>query len=392
MKHKPITILFIASLVILSSFNVAKNNTQADTVKAIDVFENFPTIDGIADDDCWSSAKWQSIDQVWINYGELIDSSDFFGNYKVVWSSESNLLYFLVEITDDEYVDGYIYDNDGYYNYDMVEVFVDQDKSGGLHVFDGSGSVGIDWGTNAENAFSYHINVDLPAEGEVNNEFTVEDIAGTDWSDKQIVNYADHFPELAFRKNNEKYYWEFSLSVFNDSYNANNPENSKTELHNGDVLGLSLAYCDNDDSDEEPKERDNFIGSVWVPESNYNDHWMNADFFGTLKLVSHKPTTIDNRTGQIINKYQLFNNYPNPFNPDTIISYQLPQRASVKLKVFDMLGREIKTLVNVEQNRGVYKVTWDGNNSFGNQVVSGIYYIKMESGNYFDTKKMVLLR
>ena len=101
-------------------------------------------------------------------YGASVDSTDYSGKYKVVWSSVTNLIYFLVRITDDVFVDGYIPEvTSDIYNFDVVEVFIDEDMSGGLHVFDGTGATGLEWGTKAENAFAYHIYAPFPGEREV---------------------------------------------------------------------------------------------------------------------------------------------------------------------------------------------------------------------------------
>lgn len=238
-----------------------------------------PTIDGNGDDDCWQEARWYDIDQTWITWGEEIDSSDFFGRFKISWSKEENLLYYLVEITDDFFADGYVYPDDGYPNFDIVEIFIDEDKSGGLHVFDDN----AEWGLNSENAFSYHIAIDEPADGETNTSFVVCDIDGTGWGDNSIPNYAGHFPELAMKKVGNKYYYEFSMIVYDDTYDNSDPAASRVTLQADKLLGMSVAYCDNDQDDG---ERDNFFGSVWVPEEAYNDHWMNADGYGSLRLLS----------------------------------------------------------------------------------------------------------
>ncbi len=118
---------------------------QDDTVLAPEVISP-PVIDGRGNDACWQNVKWQPIAQVWIPYGEKVDSADFFGRYKVVWSSSTNLLYFLIEVTDNIFVDGFIPGKTAeVFNYDIVEVFIDEDKSGGLHVFSGKDSVGLIW-------------------------------------------------------------------------------------------------------------------------------------------------------------------------------------------------------------------------------------------------------
>ncbi|MGE5430180.1 MAG: M20/M25/M40 family metallo-hydrolase [Syntrophomonadaceae bacterium] len=88
-----------------------------------------------------------------------------------------------------------------------------------------------------------------------------------------------------------------------------------------------------------------------------------------------------------LSNFQLSQNYPNPFNPSTTISYSLPKETHIELKVFDMLGREVTTLVNRDQNVGEYKVQFDG--SF---LPSGIYVYTIQAGQFRDSKKLVLLK
>ena len=155
---------------------------------------------------------------------------------------------------------------------------MDEDQSGGLHVFDDN----AEWGANSENAFSYHLAVDAPADGEIIKEFVAVDLDGTGWGDQIKIDYASHFPELVMKKDGNIYRYEFSLKVYNDSYVHSSPEDSRVVLVEDKVLGMSMAYCDNDQPDG---ARDNFFGSVWVPEEAYNDHWKNSDGFGSLRLV-----------------------------------------------------------------------------------------------------------
>ncbi|MGE5364154.1 MAG: FlgD immunoglobulin-like domain containing protein, partial [Bacteroidota bacterium] len=90
--------------------------------------------------------------------------------------------------------------------------------------------------------------------------------------------------------------------------------------------------------------------------------------------------------------YSLEQNYPNPFNPSTTISYTLPERASVSLKIYDMLGREVKTLFSGEQNAGVQRVVWSGDSNSGLKVSSGIYIYRIEAGRFIQSRKMILLK
>jgi len=90
--------------------------------------------------------------------------------------------------------------------------------------------------------------------------------------------------------------------------------------------------------------------------------------------------------------FNLSQNYPNPFNPSTTIQYTLPERMNVKLIVYNMLGKEVITLVDEKQTAGFYEMPWDGRNKLGNQVSSGIYFCKVQAGQYNAIKKMIFLK
>jgi hypothetical protein len=86
-------------------------------------------------------------------------------------------------------------------------------------------------------------------------------------------------------------------------------------------------------------------------------------------------------------KYSLEQNYPNPFNITTTINYHLANNSNVSLKVFDITGKEIAVLVNKKQNTGNHKVEWDAS-----QFSSGVYFYKLTTDNYIDTKKMLMIK
>ena len=90
---------------------------------------------------------------------------------------------------------------------------------------------------------------------------------------------------------------------------------------------------------------------------------------------------------EIPNTILVFQNYPNPFNPKTKIKYQIPELSFVRLKVYDVLGSEIETLVNEEKPAGNYEVKFDATN-----LPSGIYFYRLHTGDYISTKKMVLIK
>jgi enterochelin esterase family protein len=100
----------------------------------------------------------------------------------------------------------------------------------------------------------------------------------------------------------------------------------------------------------------------------------------------------ENAVESLPTEYALYSNYPNPFNPQTFIEYQLPQAGQVKLVVFNLSGQVIRTLVDAPQQPGRFKLRWDGRDDLGNGVASGVYLYQLQAGNFSQTKKMILLR
>ena len=91
--------------------------------------------------------------------------------------------------------------------------------------------------------------------------------------------------------------------------------------------------------------------------------------------------------------FDLYQNYPNPFNPQTTIDYQLPAKAFVTLKIYDMLGKEVRTLVNENIPAGKHSVVWDGKNELDESVASGIYFCQLNvKDEFLHTKKLLLLK
>jgi hypothetical protein len=97
-------------------------------------------------------------------------------------------------------------------------------------------------------------------------------------------------------------------------------------------------------------------------------------------------TVVDDKT-QTIGGFALGQNYPNPFNPSTTISYQLPQESLVTLKVYDVLGNEMVTLINEEKPAGSYEAKFDAS-----KLSSGVYVYRLQAGNFIQTKKMMLVK
>jgi hypothetical protein len=101
---------------------------------------------------------------------------------------------------------------------------------------------------------------------------------------------------------------------------------------------------------------------------------------------------IENKSNNYPDDFTLLQNFPNPFNASTQIRYHLEQRSFVKLQIFDVLGREVSTLVKERQERGEKAVVWNGLDELGHSVASGIYIYRIEASSFIDSKKMILMK
>jgi uncharacterized protein (DUF362 family) len=207
-----------------------------------------PVIDGRADDPCWKDASWYPIDKLWL--GKLSSAEDFSGRFKVSWNDEK--IFLLVEITDDILRDIQSNPLIGYWKDDCIEIFIDEDKSGGIHTY-------------SYNAFAYHISLS----------YDVVDLH----TDSQPKLYNDHI-EVKRMNTSPLFTWEMAITIYNDSFHYGK-ENRPVKLTGGKHMGLAVAYCDNDKSDD----RESFIGSVNIKGADKNRGWIDADVFGTLTLI-----------------------------------------------------------------------------------------------------------
>lgn len=109
------------------------------------------------------------------------------------------------------------------------------------------------------------------------------------------------------------------------------------------------------------------------------------------EIIVNQVTEVQPENNIVVEDFHLYQNYPNPFNPSTILSFHLPTSSNVNLKVFDVLGNEIATLVNEEKTPGAYVVEFSPSN-IKNQISSGIYFYQLKAGDYLETKKMILIK
>jgi len=207
-----------------------------------------PVVDGDPDDACWELAPWAPIDQLWL--GTRPSPDDFSGRYKIVWTPEA--LHYLVEIVDDSLSDVYSDPLKNYWKDDCLELFIDEDRSGGDHTYN-------------FNAFAYHIALD----------YHVVDLTPS----RRPALFDDHIT-VRRRDFGRTSYWEVDVKIYDDSFHLGG-QNEPVVLHAYKRLGYAVAYCDADGTGE----RESFMGSIFISGEDKNVAWRDASVFGTLELL-----------------------------------------------------------------------------------------------------------
>lgn len=123
-----------------------------------------------------------------------------------------------------------------------------------------------------------------------------------------------------------------------------------------------------------------------------NNFGNTSDTSSTFNFTTGTTTGIEALNNVIPDSYNLYQNYPNPFNPTTIIRFALSEASFVTLKIYNMLGQEVKTLVNEQMSAGTFNVQWKGDDNFSSKVSSGTYIYRVVAGENIFTKKMILLK
>jgi hypothetical protein len=129
-----------------------------------------------------------------------------------------------------------------------------------------------------------------------------------------------------------------------------------------------------------------------------NGEWTpGSDAPGDFSLVTHPGDATDfpvsvKQLAEIPNDYMLSNNYPNPFNPTTSITFSIPENSDVLLEVYNSLGERVRMLVNDNYSSGSYSTIWNGRDDFGYEVNSGVYIYRIVAANFVDSKRMILMK
>jgi len=189
-------------------------------------------------------------------------------------------------------------------------------------------------------------------------------------------------------------------------------------LASGDTVNLRYAYCYGDlwpgfvgTNYSDTKWRQygfSILQNTWFTARTFRiqDAWPTAatilqirlggsgwDFESWFDNVSVSPVVVTvEKPTEMPSQYLLLQNYPNPFNPSTMIEYRVPQRGHVELRVYDVLGRVVRTLVSEVKDPGSYSETWHGRNEEGRTVANGVYICELMSGSFLQTRKMIFLK
>ncbi|MFT5542531.1 MAG: hypothetical protein ACI97K_000457 [Glaciecola sp.] len=237
----------------IANENEVKRTPIAQAIEAI-------VIDATASEASWNRANWRAVDQLLI--GKNLRAEDFSGRYKLLWDNAA--LYMLLEISDDVLIDTHPDPLISYWDDDCVELFIDEDGSGGNHQF-------------TYNAFAYHVGLDR----------NVSDMGPTATSNESAIQtYNDHIQSQWTRSPETKVItWELKISLYNDTFLPNSGASPVT-LVKDKQLGFMLAYCDADKAIDGESKREHFIGSYPIEGINGNKDlgYIDASVFEPMVL------------------------------------------------------------------------------------------------------------
>jgi hypothetical protein len=228
-----------------STPSVSKEDGVFRALKSLSSLE----IDGFSKDSIWSRVNWYDMNFLWM--GEPLESTDYQGRYKLAWDNE--YLYILVEVVDDYLSPTLKNGLENYWKGDYVEVFIDEDQSGGNHKFN-------------HQAFAYHVST----EGHAIDINTLQ----------EAVFFDDHI-KVERSQEGKKYLWEMAIKLFDNKFDENSAENIPVTIARQKRIGFSIAYGDNDGNNM----RENFMGSKKTHGMNNDEGYINADVFGSILFI-----------------------------------------------------------------------------------------------------------
>ena len=194
--------------------------------------------------------------------------------------------------------------------------------------------------------------------------------------------------------------YDDDLAVFTDD-NADGIYTGSFDIHGPTIYGMEYAFSYGDITEGGGFDFGRYRTRYVHPnaDGSFPDAWT----FPTDTFTEDPPLDVEDppidplsveeiMNGSIVKNYSLEQNYPNPFNPSTTISFSVPEINMVSLKVYNMLGQEVATLVNSYKVAGSHVATWDGKDYSGRSVAGGVYFYRIEAGDFTQTAKMLFLK
>ena len=179
---------------------------------------------------------------------------------------------------------------------------------------------------------------------------------------------------------------------YNNKYNIGGPTSDVVAGVDFEIRIETAAIANNNNSVTRSPDGDISVGDPFVEHntvsSNLQSPGQTIDGLDEVPIVGIENVI----TGESPQTFQLLQNFPNPFNPSTTIVFALPKSSIVSLKLYNVQGQEIRELVSDALTAGRYEILWDGKNSFGQPVASGIYFYQIQADTFTDIKKMILLK
>lgn len=264
---------FICVTLLVMLFNSAHIMASSNVHDSSEIYyapwvSSAPLLDGVDSQDTWRAAPWQAINHLTV--GSMPKANDFSGRYKLVWTDER--LYLLAEITDDILIDTHVNPLEQYWDDDALEIFVDEDASGGRHQFN-------------YNAFAYHLSLDNQAVDIGPFKSKEDEQAGRTFVRTYPKHVSSHWKRRADAPHTVV--WEVSIALypdtFKDRYAKGEHHIKAVKLVSGKEFGFMVAYCDADS----PAGREHFLGShdIKAVNGDKNRGYIDASVFGRVKLI-----------------------------------------------------------------------------------------------------------
>ena len=333
--------------------------------------------------------------------GKIIDNNSFLGLYTNV-ATTSKLLFSNTN-------GGVIWEKD----YEAVYRGIDQSFNGtyfltGFNAFDSTSFMKIDSDGNTiwnkkyyldENQLEMYDGISTSDSSFISIGVHYTDGTAETGADLVVIKLDDNGDSLWTKRYGGQYhdYSETIIETFNGNYLI---AGYKTQAYDqGDTDAWLLLIDSNGDSlwsktysEIDGQGVDKAYSVVQVEDGSFVFCGLFNDAAFVAKTEYAEEIILSTEDNFIIQDYMLHQNYPNPFNPTTKISYDLPEASVVRLSIYDLMGREIRTMINSKQTAGFKNIQWNATDNLGKSVPAGMYIYTIEAGQFRQTRKMVLLK